>query len=45
MVDNERIDYNKRPFDLLGYQFVRLEVTGMTFSKAQVLVHQTAENQ
>ena len=39
MVDNERyVDYNKRPLDLLGYQFVRLEVAGVTVSEARVLV-------
>ena len=39
MIDNERyVDYNKRPLDLLGYQFVRLEVAGVTVSKANVLV-------
>ena len=39
MIDNEwYVDYNKRPLDLLGYQFVRLEVAGVTVSKARVLV-------
>ena len=39
MIDNERyVDYNKKPLQLLGYQFVRLEVTGVTVSKARVLV-------
>ena len=39
MIDQERyVDYNKRPLELLGYQFVRLEVAGVTVSKARVLV-------
>ena len=39
MIDHERyVDYNKRPLELLGYQFVRLEVAGVTVSKARVLV-------
>ena len=39
MIDNERyVDYNKRPLDLLGYQFVRLEVAVVTVLKASVLV-------
>ena len=39
MIDNERyVDYNKKPLDLLGYQFVCLEVAGVTVSKARVLV-------
>ena len=31
------IDYNKKRLKLLGYQFVRLEVAGVTESKARVL--------
>ena len=39
MIAGERyIDYNKKPLNLLGYQFVRLEVAGVTVSKARVLV-------
>ena len=39
MIDNERyVDCNKRSLELLGYQFVRLEVAGVTVSKARVLV-------
>ena len=39
MIENERyVDYNKKPLELLGYQFVRLEVAGVTVSKAKVLV-------
>ena len=39
MIDDEHyVDYNKRPLKLLGYPFVRLEVAGMTVSKARVLV-------
>ena len=39
IIDNERyVDYNKRPLDLLGYQFVLLEVVGVTVSKARRLV-------
>ena len=39
MINNERyVDYNKRPLELLGYQIVRLEVVGVTVSKARVLV-------
>ena len=39
MIEGERyIDYNKKPLELLGYQFVRLEVAGVTVSKARVLV-------
>ena len=38
MIENERhVDYNKKPLELLGYQFVRLEVAGVTVSKARVL--------
>ena len=33
MIDGEKfVDYNKKPFNLLGYQFVRLEVAGDTVS-------------
>ena len=32
------IHSNKKPLNLLGYQFVRLEVAGVTLSKARVLV-------
>ena len=39
MIEGERsLDYNKKPLNLLGYQFVRLEVAGVTVSKARVLV-------
>ena len=39
MIDNERyVDYNKKPLQLQGHQFVRLEVAGVTVSKARVLV-------
>ena len=38
MIENEQyVDYNKKPLELLGYQFVRLEVAGVTVSKARVL--------
>ena len=39
MIDGEKfVDYNKKPFNLLGYQFVRLEVAGDTVSKTQIFV-------
>ena len=39
MIENERyVDYHRKPLELLGYQFVRLEVAGVTVSKARVLV-------
>ena len=39
MIEEEHyVDYNKRPLMLLGSQFVRLEVAGVTVSKARVLV-------
>ena len=39
MIEDELyVDHNKRPLKLLGYQFVRLEVAGVTVSKARVLV-------
>ena len=39
MIEGERyVDYNKKPLNLLGYQFVRLEVAGVTVSKARVLI-------
>ena len=39
MIEGERyVDYNKKPLSLLGYQFVRLEVAGVTVSKARVLI-------
>ena len=39
MNENERyVDYNRKPLEVLGYQFVRLEVAGVTVSKARVLV-------
>ena len=39
MIDGVRyVDYNKMPLSLLGYQFVRLEVAGVTVSKARVLM-------
>ena len=39
MIENERyVVYNKKPLELLAYQFVRLEVAGVTVSKASVLV-------
>ena len=39
MFEGERyVDYNKKPLNLLGYQFVRLEVAGVTVSKARVLI-------
>ena len=39
MIDNERyVDYNKKPLDLLDYQFGCLEDAGVTVSKARVLV-------
>ena len=39
MIEDEHyVDYNKRPLKLLGYQFVLLEVAGVTVSKARVLV-------
>ena len=46
MIPGERyIDYNKKPLNLFGYQFVRLEVAGVTVSKARVLVASNSENQ
>ena len=39
MIERERyVDYNQKPLNLLGYQFVRLEVAGVTVSKARVLI-------
>ena len=39
MIEDERyVDYKRKPLELLGYQFVRLEVEGVTVSKARVLV-------
>ena len=39
MIEDEHyVDYNKRSLKLLGYQFVWLEVAGVTVSKARVLV-------
>ena len=39
MIEGERyVDYNKKPLESLGYQFVWLEVAGVTVSKARVLV-------
>ena len=39
LIEGERyVDYNKKPLNLLGYQFVRLEVAGVTVSKARDLV-------
>ena len=39
MIQHEHyVDYNKRPLKLLGYQFVWLEVAGVTVSEARVLV-------
>ena len=39
MIEGERyVDYNKKPVNLLGYHFLRLEVAGVTVSKARVLV-------
>ena len=39
MIENERyVDYYRKPLELLGYQFVRLEVAGVTVSKARKLV-------
>ena len=39
MIGGEKyVDYNRKPLKLLGYQFVRLEVAGVTVSKARVLV-------
>ena len=34
----EYVDYNKKPLNLFGYQFVRLEVSGVTVSKARVFL-------
>ena len=43
IIPGERyVDYNKKPLKLLGYQFVRLEVAGVTVSKARVLVASNA---
>ena len=39
MIEGERyVDYDKKPLELLGYQFVRLKIAGITVSKARVLV-------
>ena len=39
LIEGERyVDYNKKPLELLGYQFVRFEIAGVTVSKARVLV-------
>ena len=39
MIGEERyVDYNTKPLKLLGYQFVRLEIAGVTVPKARVLV-------
>ena len=36
--DEPYVDYNRKPLELLGCQFVRLEVAGVTVSKTRVLV-------
>ena len=36
------VDYYKKPLNILGYQFVRLEVADVTVSKARVLVAPTS---
>ena len=39
MIEDERyVDYNRRPPDIIGYLLVRLVITGLTLSKAKVLV-------
>ena len=39
MIEKERyVDYYRKPLELLGYQFVRQEVAGVTVFKARVLV-------
>ena len=39
MIEHERyVDNNEKPLNLRGYYFVRLEVAGVTVSKARVLV-------
>ena len=39
MIEGERyMDNNKKPLNLFRYQFVRLEVAGVTVSKVRVLV-------
>ena len=39
MIGGEKyVDYNRKSLKLLGYRFVRLEVAGVTVSKARVLV-------
>ena len=36
MIENERyVDYNRKPLELLGYQFVRLEVAGVMCLKQE----------
>ena len=43
MIPGERyIDYSRKPLSLLGYQFVRLEVAGVTVSQARVFVASNA---
>ena len=44
MIRGERYVYkNRKPLELLGYKFVRLEVAGVTVSKARVLVLPNSE--
>ena len=39
MIDGERyMDCNRKPLDLLGYLYVRLEIAEVTVSKTRVLV-------
>ena len=39
MIGEERyVDYNRKPLKLQGYQFVQLDVAGVTVPKARVLV-------
>ena len=45
MIEGDRyVDYNKKHLEVLGYQFVQLEVAGVTVSKARVLVARNSGN-
>ena len=42
MIEGERyVEYNKKPLELLGYQIVRLDVSGITVSKARPSLRST----
>ena len=44
IIGGERsVDYNRKPLDSFGYNLVRLDVAGVTVSKAGVLVEPNSE--